>query len=154
LIALAMSVALVNGCAGVERRYVVTSDPPGAIVLRNNQPIGATPADDHFTYYGTYHFTLIKDGYETLQVDQKIVPPWFEFCPLDFFAENLWPCRIEDVRRFHYKLEPLQMPNLNDMLNRGQELRNRGKSVAPTPPAEPPAPPVPAPGGQATVPSA
>ena len=52
-----------TGC--VDRRFVVTTDPPGALVLRNNAPIGFAPADDHFTYYGNYHFTLIKDGYET-----------------------------------------------------------------------------------------
>jgi hypothetical protein len=144
LLALGLS-ALGCGCAGVDRRYVITSDPPGAVVLRNNQPIGVTPVDDHFVYYGTYHFTLIKDGYQTLQVDQKIAAPWFEYFPIDFFAETLWPFPIEDARRFHYKLELMQIPNLDNMLNRGQELRNRGKSIGPTVPEFPPPPPVPAP---------
>ena len=35
--------------------------------------------DDHFVYYGNYHFTLIKDGYETLQVDQDIPAPFYEY---------------------------------------------------------------------------
>src|SRR5439155_8012621 len=70
----------VGACAGllagcVERRFVITSDPPGAVVLRDHQPIGATPADDHFVYYGKYHFTLIKEGFETLQVDQDVPTP-------------------------------------------------------------------------------
>src|SRR5262245_2487854 len=61
-------VCLLTGC--VDRRFVVTSDPPRALVLRNYQPIGAAPADDHFVYYGKYHFTLIKHGYHTLQIGQ------------------------------------------------------------------------------------
>ena len=125
----------------MDRRYVVTTDPPGAVVQRNHQPIGAAPADDHFLYYGTYHFTLIPTvpGFATLQVDQEIPAPWYEYFPLDFISENLIPWRIEDVRRFHYQLQPLQTPNINEVLNRGQELRNRGQSIGP--PATPPAAP-------------
>ena len=121
-----------SGC--VERRYVITSDPPGAIVLRNHNHIGAAPADDHFDFYGNYHFTLIKDGYTTLQVDQKIEPPWYGYFPLDFLAEVVIPWKFEDVRRFHYKLDPLQTPDLQDVLNRGTGLRERGKSIG-APPA-------------------
>jgi hypothetical protein len=127
--------ALTAGC--VERRYVVTSEPPGAVVLRNHQPIGQSPVDDHFVYYGKYHFTLIKDGYNTLQVDQDIPAPWYEFPILDFFTENLWPWRFEDVRRFNYQLEPLQITNNDELLNRAQELRNRGQAVTPSVPPAP-----------------
>ena len=134
--------ALLSGC--VERRYVITSDPPGAIVLRNGDPIGAAPADDHFVYYGNYHFTLIKDGYQTLQVDQEISAPWYEYIPLDFFSENIVPWRIQDVRRFHFRLEPIRTVTTDELLNRAQNLRNRGQSIATTaPPAPVPAPAVP-----------
>jgi hypothetical protein len=122
-----LTACAVSGC--VERRFVVTSDPPGAVVLRNYQPIGSAPADDHFLYYGNYHFTLIKDGYQTLQVDQDVPAPWYQYFPLDFVAENLLPWRIEDVRRFHFKLEPLQMPNPEEVLDRGQAIRQRGKTI-------------------------
>jgi len=134
--------ALLSGC--VERRYVITSDPPGAIVLRNGDPVGAAPADDHFVYYGNYHFTLIKDGYQTLQVDQEISAPWYEYIPLDFFSENIVPWRIHDVRRFHFRLEPNRTVTTDELLNRAQNLRNRGQSLAATaPPAPVPAPAVP-----------
>jgi hypothetical protein len=126
--------ALLTGC--VDRRYVVTSDPPGALVLRNGQPIGATPADDHFVYYGNYHFTLIRDGYETLEVDQDISPPWYEYPPLDFVSENLIPWTIHDVRRFHYQLQPVQIPRSDEVLHRGEELRQRGKTLGPLPPSQ------------------
>jgi hypothetical protein len=96
-------------CAGifmgcVERRYVVYSDPPGAVVLRNGQPIGATPVDDHFLYYGKYNFTIMKEGYETLQVQQKICSPWYEYPIIDFFSENVIPW--QDLRQKGLSLGP------------------------------------------------
>ena len=112
--------------------------------MRNGDPIGAAPADDHFVYYGNYHFTLIKDGYQTLQVDQEISTPWYEYIPLDFFSENIVPWRIQDVRRFHFRLEPIRTVTTDELLNRAQNLRNRGQSIAATaPPAPVPAPAVP-----------
>src|SRR5262245_15698581 len=127
---------LFTGC--VERRFVVTTDPPGALVMRNNAPIGFAPADDHFVYYGNYHFTLIKDGYETQQIDQKIPAPWYQYPPIDVFAENLLPWHIIDVRRFHYPMQPRQVPNAHAMFNHAQELRDRGRII--TPPPEAPVP--------------
>jgi hypothetical protein len=129
----AVCAALASGC--VERRYVVTTDPPGAIVLRNGQALGQSPADDHFVYYGNYHFTLIHDGYETLQVDQKIPAPWYEYPVVDFISENLVPWKITDVRRFHYALQPLQQVRTDILLERAGGLRSRGQSLVPLAPA-------------------
>lgn len=126
---LAFAVGTLTGC--VERRYVVYSDPPGAMVYRNGVQIGFTPVDDHFIYYGKYHFTIVKEGYETLQVDQEIPPPWYERIPLDFVSENLNPWPIEDRREFHFKLEPRRAVNTNELLKDAQNLRNRGLSLGP-----------------------
>src|SRR5262249_36817654 len=123
------------GC--VERRYVITTDPPGALVLQNGQPIGAAPADNHFEFYGDYGFTLIKDGYATMSVVQHIPRPWYEYFPLEPVSEILIPWRIYDVRRFHYKLEPLQMPRTDDLLNRAGQIRDRGQHIGAPPPTPP-----------------
>ena len=136
--------ALPAGC--VEQRYVVTSDPPGAAVYRNGVLLGAAPVDDHFVYYGKYHFVLVKEGYETLVVDQNISTPWYEYPPLDFVAESLVPCKFRDVRTFTYAMQPLQAPRHDEVLQRGTTLRDRGKAIgdqpveppANTPPVEPP----------------
>ena len=139
LVGAALTAGLLAGC--VERRFVVTSDPPGAIVLRSGQFIGPAPADDHFVYYGLYHFTLIKDNFETLQVDQEIKPPWYEYWPLDFIFENFVPWQIEDVRRFHYQMQPLQAVSPTALINEVQQLRNRAETIAPQPrPVPAPAP--------------
>lgn len=134
---------LCMGC--VEQRYVITSDPPGAMVLRNGVPIGATPVDDHFVYYGNYHFTLIKDGYETLQVDQNIPAPFYEYPLLDFVSEALVPIHLHDVHEFCYQLHEAQPTSKEDLINRGQNLRERGQTLVGQNPttATPAAPPVP-----------
>jgi hypothetical protein len=143
-----LTALLSGGC--VERAFVVESNPPGAFVWVNNQPLTATPADGTWVYYGKYHFTLEKEGYETLHVEQEIDPPWYAYFPLDFFFESIWPCKLEDRRRFRYDLVPLRVPNTEDVLRRAEDLRNHGRSLRPEgeapapPPAEPePAPPMP-----------
>jgi hypothetical protein len=152
---LAIGAATLTGC--VERRYVIYTDPPGAVVLRNGQQLAlATPVDDHYIYYGNYHFTIFKDGYETLQVDQKIPTPWYEYFPLDFVSENLLPWTIVDRREFHFNLEPVRVPNTDVLLREAQNLRNRGISLgggsagAPALPGPPP-PDASAPPGSAGV---
>jgi hypothetical protein len=139
---------LLAGC--VERRFVVISDPATAVVYENGRPLGAAPADDHFTYYGTYHFTLVKPDFQTLQVDQPIPAPWYEYPGLDFISENLIPWTIRDVREFHYHLVPLQVPNARQLLEEGEGMRARGKAIPQglpgtgSPPAQPVAvPPAP-----------
>ncbi len=144
LLTTGLTTALSAGC--VERRYTIYSDPPGAIVYRNGQYLGPTPVDDHFIFYGKYHFVLVKEGYETLVVDQKISTPWYEYPPLDFVAESLVPWKFRDVRTFTYTLQPRQSPRHDEVLQRGTTLRDRGKTIgdqpveppANTPPIEPP----------------
>jgi PEGA domain-containing protein len=138
--------ALSAGC--IDQRYLITSDPPGAMVLHNGAPIGATPVDDQFVYYGKHHFTLVKDGYETLQIDQDIPAPWYEYPPLDFVTEVLYPGRLHDVHAFHYQMRPAEPPNKEDVLERGKQLRSRGQALVgqeppPPPTAEAPPPPPP-----------
>jgi hypothetical protein len=128
---LALTALAQTGC--VERRYVIVTDPPGAVVERNGQLLGATPVDDHFVYYGKYQFKIVKPGYETLQVVQDIPPPWYEYLGIDFLSENIWPFTIIDRREFHYQLPPVMQPQINDMLREAENLRNRGKSIQPPP---------------------
>ncbi len=133
-----------TGC--VTRKYTIDSQPQGALVYRDGKPIGTTPVDDYFVFYGKYRFTLVKDGYETLHVEQKIPAPWYEYLPLDFVSENLVPWEINDVHRFSYALQPQQMPNNNDILQKAGDLRNRGKALVPLRPKEAPVAPTPGPG--------
>ncbi len=138
ILCVAMLTAVAVGC--VERRYVITTDPPGAAVYRNGEYIGNTPVDDPFLYYGNYHFTIRKEGFATQQVNQEITTPFYEYWPLDFVSEVLVPYHIEDVRYLHYQLQPLQPPNIPALLSQGQNLRNEGMTLTPKHPQPTPAP--------------
>lgn len=139
VVALSLGVADL-AAAGVERRIVIYSDPPGALVYRNGVPIGLTPVDDHFVYYGKYHFTLVRDKCKTLEVEQKIDPPWYQYLGVDFVTENLVPYKFRDVRYLYYRLEPLQPINQEEFVARAVELKNRSKTIgsAPVPAQMPP----------------
>jgi hypothetical protein len=120
-----------TGC--VIRKYVITSDPPGALVYRNGEPIGATPVEEHFVYHGKYHFRLVKDGYQTLEDTPNLAAPWYELPGLDFVSENMVPCKIRDVHRLHYQLIQLAPYSPAEVKARGEELRTRGQAIQPLP---------------------
>lgn len=117
------------GC--VTRKYTIDSLPQGALVYKDGKPIGVTPMDDHFTYYGKYKFKLVKDGFEPLVVEQKIPAPWYQYPPLDFVAESLFPFEVHDIHRFTYGLEPAKGVRQDEMLQKATTLREKGKAVVP-----------------------
>ena len=135
-LALALVVAgLSAGC--VTRRIMITSDPPGAIVYRDGQPIGATPVEEPFVYYGKYRYRLVKDGFQPLDVEPDVNAPWYEWPGIDFFSENLLPFHLRDVQAFHYQLLPLEAVRHDDVRSRAEELRNRGALIQPPADAPP-----------------
>jgi hypothetical protein len=146
---LALVVASLSaGC--VTRRIVITSDPPGAIVYRDGQPIGATPVEEPFIYYGKFRYRLVKDGYQPLDVEPDVCAPWYEWPGIDFVSENVVPVNIRDIRPFHYQLLPLEVVRPDDVRARAEALRARGALIQPPPEAQPRpqriiAPPPPAP---------
>ena len=120
--------AALTGC--VERRFVITSDPPGAMVLdEKGLPLGPTPCDKTWLYNGKYQFTLVKDGYQTLVAQEEVAPRWFEYFPIDFFTENLIPFPYRDIRRFHYQMQPMAILPPEMVLQQGQALRSRGQAI-------------------------
>ncbi len=141
LLALAL-LAGVFGC--VERRMVINTHPfpdaGGAIVFdEKNQPIGASPADKQFTYYGKYRFRIVKDGYEPLVVEQRVRPPWYQLPGLDFISEHLIPWTIRDVRVFTYVLEKSPVRDPETLYQEGSRLREYGKAIGvPLPEPGPP----------------
>jgi hypothetical protein len=112
-----------TGC--VERRFRVESNPPGAYVYVNNVPVGTTPVDVPFLFYGDYEITLVKEGFQTQQVKQPVSTPWYQYPIVDFFSESLYPGQITDYRVFLYDLEPVIQPNLELLKAEGEDLRRR-----------------------------
>jgi hypothetical protein len=123
-----LSVGLLTGC--VERRYTVITDPPMAMVLENGRPIGQSPVNRSFDYYGIYKLTLMGDGYQTVSIDQDITAPWYEYPPFDFFVENLLPWWIRDYHVFKYTLQrTVNVPN-EQSRDRAMELREKAAPLA------------------------
>lgn len=121
-IVLALALLLVaSGC--VQRRMTVRSNPPGAMVYVDDNPIGTTPVSADFTYYGTRKVRLVKDGYETLTVYQPMKTPWYQWFGIDFFSENIWPGEIRDERAYEYQMIPTVQVPTEQLIGRAEQLR-------------------------------
>lgn len=116
-----------TGC--VERRYTIRTNPPGALVVVNDEEIGPTPISRSFTYYGDREITLMLDGHETQTVIQPIAAPWYDNMLTEFFTENLIPYTFRDEREFTYQLQPSTLPDIEPLRDRGQALRTQAQVV-------------------------
>jgi hypothetical protein len=117
-------VALLASPGCVRRRLTVRTSPPGAQVFVDNQEVGTSPVSTSFVYYGTRKIQLIKDGFETQTLYEKIWPPWYELPPLEFVSENLWPGEIRDERAIDVQLVPMQIVPEQQLLDRADSLRD------------------------------
>ena len=137
-------VAIPSLCGCVRRRMTVRSNPPGALVYIDDQEIGKTPVSTSYTYYGTRKIRLVRDGYETETVMQKVSPPWYQIPPLDFVSENLYPGELRDERVFDFELSPQQVVTKEELLGRANDLRTASQAgyAVPTPSVPSDLPPV------------
>ena len=113
--------------AAVRRRVTIRSTPPGALVYIDDQEIGVTPVSTSFTYYGTRKVQLVKDGYETVTVLRTFNPPWYQLPVIDFVTENLIRSEYRDERLLKFKLTPLRLKTNQELLQRGDQLRQRAR---------------------------
>lgn len=118
-----VAVALLCGC--VQRTLNIDSDPPGALVVMNDQEIGRTPITRDFIWYGTYDVQVRKEGYVSLNKKTRIIAPWWQWPPIDFLAE-LWPFHFKDIRHISYTLQPAstQPAVPSEMFSRASELKS------------------------------
>lgn len=147
---LALATALLTlpsvGC--VRRRMTVRTNPPGAVVSVDNQIIGTSPAASSFTFYGTREIRVERDGYRTETIRERLNPPWYQYPPLDFITETLWPLEVRDERVIDIELVPKEMVPVETVIDRAQQLREQSRAGVVT---APPLVGVPAPSGPAVV---
>ena len=120
---------LLTGC--VDRRFVVDTNAPGAQISVDGKPIGPSPADAWYVYPGKYEFKAVAPGYQPLTRTVRLKPKWYDYPGLDFFAEVLWPFRIEDVRHVQLELEPARPVQTDQLLENADALRARGLTLPP-----------------------
>ena len=113
------------GC--VRRTLTVTTDPPGALVFLNGVEAGRSPLERDFTYYGTYDVAVRKDGYETLKTKGKVIAPWWQWVPFDFFAEFI---PLHDRQTLTFTLYPVNEAAVDPhgLLARGEEFGTKLQS--------------------------
>ena len=81
---------------------------------------------------------MFKDGYEPLTVDQRFSVPWYEWPPLDFISENLWPYEVRDERVVSFEMLPQQIVPNEQLLERAEMLRVNAQAGHVTPLFNPP----------------
>ena len=127
IVRLALAAGLIAACLTtsgcVRRRLTVRTFPAGAQVFVDDQEIGTTPCSASFVYYGTRKITVMKDGYRTETLSQKLNPPWYEIPPLDFVSENLIARELRDERIVDVQLVPEEIVPQQKLLDRAQALR-------------------------------
>ncbi len=115
---------ITGGC--VERIARIQTDPPGAFVIVNDEEVGVSPARFSFLWYGDYDIMVRKPGYQTLKTHHQLNAPWYEWPPLDLFAETMVPTMIRDEHVLPtLVLEPVQTPVTEDLVGRAVELREQ-----------------------------
>jgi hypothetical protein len=127
LVTCALAIVGLAGC--VEREFIATSSPSGALVTANGHEVGRTPMGREFQWYGYYDTTVRMDGYEPQrQVTSVVAPPWLWF-PFDLVMELL-PFTIRDEHKAEFTLEPTTPEQLDPagMVSRGRELQTQLES--------------------------
>ena len=116
-------VLICGGCAKVQRTISINSDPPGAVLIMNDQEVGRTPITRDFIWYGWYDVVLRKEGYKTLKTRAKVIAPPWQWPPFDLAAE-FSPARLKDRHKLMFTLEPEEeVPSNDEMLGRADQMR-------------------------------
>jgi len=122
-------------CGCVERRVYLISEPPGADVYIDGELIGRTRPGDHpdgplaqnFVFYGSREFTFRKPGFETVNVQQRLETPWYEYPPLDFICEVLLPFPLVDEHFVEVKLEAARPADVEALVAGARDFRRASR---------------------------
>jgi hypothetical protein len=134
---------LAGGC--VERRMLIRSDPPGAIVRVDEEEAGITPAEVPFKHYGRRRVRVgpVRDEkghmtYEASEAMAEVFPPWYQKFPVDFFFEVLYPFTVVDTQEFTFELEPVAeesdedvAAHAEDIIEEAEEFREESLDILP-----------------------
>ncbi|MCJ7788547.1 MAG: PEGA domain-containing protein [Methyloceanibacter sp.] len=128
LLALIVSAALLTpGC--IERTMIIRSQPTGADVVLDGAAVGKTPVTLKFQNYGKHQVILSAKGYQREEFLQPIVAPIYEWFPIDFFVEMIWPWTVRDIHFCDYKLEPVKDVNKAALSTRAEDLKKRSTEL-------------------------
>ncbi|MBL8876173.1 MAG: PEGA domain-containing protein [Phycisphaerae bacterium] len=147
----AASIAALLGAAlaGCSQKVIeITTEPSGALVTLNDVPVGRTPLQTGFTYYGDYDIQIRKEGFEPIRTKATAWTPLYERPPLDLATA---PIPYESVVRWHFTLEPAlekresKQQFEDGLISRARGLREQVEEPAKPDPSSKPAESSPAP---------
>jgi len=118
-----LGLLFLDGC--VERRLLLRSDPVGARVILNGEPVGITPVNVPFLTYGTFDVIMSAPGHHRLHEAVPVKPPWWETIPLDLLVENVLPFVVKDEREIMLSLKPFDANSDAGIDAREKALRER-----------------------------
>jgi len=111
---------ILGGC--VERKLTINTQPQGALVVLNDEEIGASPVTVSFEWYGDYDVRISKEGYETLKTHRNLKAPWYDNFPFDFFAW-LNPERTVDEYEWTFGLAPKKEISREELIQNAEQLK-------------------------------
>jgi hypothetical protein len=109
------------GC--VERKLTIVTQPEKATVWLNDEEIGTTPVTVNFNWYGDYRVRIEKSGYAIINTHKNLKPPLYDYFPIDFFAQHVWPGLIVDTYTWNYEMKPFEAPNSEELITAGKAAR-------------------------------
>ncbi len=113
---------ILGGC--VERKLTINTQPQGALVVLNDEEIGASPVTVSFEWYGDYDVRISKEGYETLKTHRNLKAPWYDNFPFDLFAW-LNPERVVDEYEWTFELAPKKEISREELIQNAEELKKQ-----------------------------
>ena len=129
--ALPVAALAVLGC--VERRMTVRSNPPGALVHIDREELGVTPVSTSFVHYGTRRIKLVKEGYETIDVKERVYAPVYDYWMWELITELL-PYRFRDERELSYDMKKAVPADPDALVERAWRLRTEAQAQREYPP--------------------
>ena len=128
-----VAMAVLSGC--VERTLTINTRPQGAMIVLNDQQIGASPVTVPFNWYGDYWVRVSLDGYETLNTHRKLNAPLYDHKPLDFFVQILYPGHIVNSYEWTFDLTKKEYPTRDTLIENARSLHEELEQRSPTPPS-------------------
>jgi len=127
--ALLAAALAVGGC--VKKTLTIDSDPPGALVVINDDEVGRTPVTVPFTWYGTYSVRLEAAGCEPLVTEAKVRAPPYQWIGPDLAFETVVPGVHYDTHAFRFALKEARPVDPDSLRERAEGLRRDAKTPAP-----------------------
>ncbi len=116
--------------ACVERNVKIETDPPGAIVVVNDEEVGVSPVKFSFLWYGDYDLILRKSGHETVKTHFRVKAPWYQYPPFDLITETLIIGTITDAHVLPpFVLPEAERPAIDVLVDRASAMRTDALGV-------------------------